>query len=69
MTFNQFNDQCNDRASDDRWGLHTVRLCIEIIENINATQIFYRKKKWKSIENDVIKNIVTPVNLLIGTNF
>lgn len=65
MTYKEFESWCNYRACDGCWSMKEAIICIGIIEDINNTPFWKRKKKWKELENEVVTTIVEPINELI----
>ena len=62
MTYQEFKDWCNDRVCDGMWGVDTFFACKHIMDIMNATIFFQRKKIWKILEPEVMAGIVEPVN-------
>lgn len=50
MTYKEFQNWCNDRACDGRWGIQDAMLCIQTLDVINTTPFWKRKKVWKEFE-------------------
>lgn len=62
MTYKEFYQWCNDRASDGCWGLTEAIACIDVIDIMQSTPFWRRKKKWKEIEPFLVANYVNPTN-------
>lgn len=62
MTFKEFCDWCNARACDGCWGALTAMTCIDLMSRIRHTPFWKRKKSWKEIEQQVLDEIVNPIN-------
>ena len=62
MTYKEFYRWCNDRASDGCWGLTEAIACIDVIDIMQSTPFWRRKKKWKEFEQYVVANFVNPTN-------
>lgn len=62
MTFKEFCDWCNARACDGCWGSLTAIACIDLMSMIRHTPFWKRKKAWKEIEQQVLDEIVNPIN-------
>lgn len=69
MKYRKFENWCNERAQDGCWGMKEAIICIGIIEDINNTPFWERKKKWKELENEVVSTIVEPINKKIKEVF
>lgn len=65
MKYKEFKNWCNDRAFDGCWGMKEAIISIGIIEDINNTLFWKRKRKWKEVENEVVTAIIEPINELI----
>ena len=57
ITFEEFSEWANKRASDGAWSMQTAIICIEAAEQVYAVnQLFSRKKKreekWNEIKGD-----------------
>lgn len=65
MTFKEFKNWCNERACDGCWGMLTSLTCIDIMNRINKLRWWKRKKAWEEIENQVMEEIVNPINAKI----
>lgn len=50
MTYREFQNWCNDRACDGRWGIQDAMMCIQVLEIINTTPFWKRNKVWKEFE-------------------
>lgn len=56
MTYEEFNDYCNERACDGRWGFKEAIACIGMhdeIETLVKGRFFKRKareKAWESLK-------------------
>ena len=62
MTFKEFAEWCNDRACDGRFGMIEAMTCIDIISNIRKLPFWKRKKAWIEKEQQVLDEIVNPIN-------
>ena len=62
MTFKEFEEWCNDRACDGFWGMIEAIVCIDIISNIRKLPFWKRKKAWMEKEQQVLNEIVNPIN-------
>lgn len=62
MTYKEFKDWCNDRACDGMWHFHTFLACRDVIDTMESTIFFRRKKIWKKLEPEVMATIVEPTN-------
>lgn len=62
MTYKEFVAWCNDRTCDGCWGMLTAAVCIDIIQKMQSTPFWKRKKKWKEYEHQVVTEIVNPTN-------
>lgn len=62
MTYKEFFRWCSDRAHDGCWGYSTAIICIDIIEEMEHTPFWKRKKKWQEYEKDVVELLVNPTN-------
>ena len=62
MTYKEFLQWCNERASDGCWGRQTAMYCISVINIMKSTPFWRRKKKWKEYEQLVVTNFVNPTN-------
>jgi hypothetical protein len=63
MSFKQFEEWCNDRACDGRWGMLEAIVCIDIIDKIISAPFWKRKKLWeKEYKEKVLDEIVNPIN-------
>lgn len=65
MTFKEFIAWCNERTCDGCWGMMTAITCIEIVKSIRKVPFWKRKKEWAKIEEDVVNNIVNPINAML----
>jgi hypothetical protein len=56
MSYKEFDDYCNERACDGRWGFEEAIACLGMydeIENIVKGKLFKRKareKAWESLK-------------------
>lgn len=62
MKYKEFLRWCNDRAYDGCWGSTTAIICINIINDIQSLPFWRRERKWKTISEDVINEVVLPTN-------
>ena len=62
MTFKEFAEWCNDSACDGRLGMIEAMTCIDIISNIRKLPFWKRKKAWIEKEQQVLDEIVNPIN-------
>ena len=62
MTFKQFKQWCNERASDGCWGFDDAKFCVELLDNMNQIPWWRRNKTWKKIANRVEFAVVNPIN-------
>lgn len=62
MTYKEFNAWCNDRAADGCWSVFTAVTCIHIMRHINSLPFWKRKKVWAGMEQQVLDEIVNPIN-------
>lgn len=62
MTFKEFVEWCNNRACDGCWGIIEAMACIDIISKIRKLPFWKRKKAWKEKEQQVLDEIVNPIN-------
>lgn len=64
LSFKEFNDWCNQRAADGKWGYNEAIICIDIIRRINEIPIYrFRKRKQTWIELEPTANeILTKTN-------
>jgi hypothetical protein len=62
MTYKQFKQWCNERASDGCWGFREATSCIEILSNLKKLPFWKRKKMWDVIGDEVVRVIVEPTN-------
>lgn len=66
MTYKEFNDWCNNRVCDGRWGLKEAITCVGICETISNKPRLFREKAWRKHElRTVAEEIVTETNKLI----
>lgn len=66
MKYKEFNDWCNERACDGRWGLKEAILCVGICETISNKPRWRREKAWQKHElRMTAEEIVTETNKLI----
>ena len=47
MKFKEFENWCNERACDGRWGMLTVMVCIDLIGKVIKVPFWKREKFWK----------------------
>lgn len=62
MTYKEFLQFCNERAADGCWGRQTAMYCIGVINIMQSTPFYRRKKKWNEYEQLVVTNFVNPTN-------
>lgn len=62
MTFKEFVEWCNERACDGCWGMIEAMACMDIVSNIRKLPFWKRKKAWKEKEQQVLDEIVNPIN-------
>lgn len=62
MTYKQFKQWCNERASDGCWGFREAISCIEILRNLKKLPFWKRKKMWDVIGDEVVRVLVEPTN-------
>lgn len=65
MKYKEFVEWCNDRACDGCWGRLEAITCITLMEDINRTPFWKRKKKWEKAEKEIVNEIVNPINKMI----
>lgn len=65
MTYKQFRDWCNDRATDGCWGFKEASLCCYVITKIEKLPFWKREKAWKGEEEFIVNKIVNPINCMI----
>lgn len=62
MTFKEFVNWCNHRASDGCWSIATAKFCINIINEILKERFWKREKVWKEkYEEMIVRDIVKPI--------
>jgi hypothetical protein len=67
MTFNEFDEWCNQRACDGCWGIITALACIDIVHEVRAVPFWKRRKYWKTkYEKKVLDEIVNPIEKKIS---
>lgn len=69
MTYKDFAQWCNERACDGCWGLETALRCINIINLMQSTPFWKRKKKWQEYEQQIVTLFVNPTNEKIHEYF
>ena len=62
MTFKMNVKWCNNRACDGCWGMIEAMACIDIISEIRKLPFWKRNKAWKEKEQQVLDEIVNPIN-------
>jgi hypothetical protein len=62
MTYKEFLNWCNERASDGCWGLIEAQVCISVVDIMQSTPFWRRGKKWNEYEQYVVTNFVNPTN-------
>lgn len=65
MSFKEFKRWCNDRACDGCWSMLTAMACIGLMNDIKKIPFWKRKKAWKEKEQQVLDEIVNPINKMI----
>lgn len=66
MKYKEFDDWCNQRASDGCWGMKEAIYCIEACSVFSSMSPWKREKAWKEYEHrDVLEEIVTETNKII----
>ena len=67
MTFKQFSNWCNKRASDGLWGMLDALVCIDIHNEIANYHFWKREKVWRERYCDqVIAEIIGPIEQKIS---
>ena len=65
MKFKEFNNWCNERVCDGRWGLKEAITCVGVCEDVLKHR-WFREKAWKEHElHDVAEKIVAETNKII----
>ena len=62
MSYKEFVNWCNERACDGCWGINTILICTHIMSKINSHPFWKREKEWKKIADEVVNEIVIPIN-------
>ena len=65
MTFQEFDEWCNDRACDGYWNMNTAIACITIIRKIYDTPFWRRKRIWEKEYQEIAEQIVEQINTKI----
>ena len=57
VTFEEFSEWANKRASDGAWSMQTAVICIEVTKQVYAVKPLFGKKKkreekWNEIKGD-----------------
>ncbi len=47
-------------------GMYEATICINIIEDFKKTPFWKRKKKWEEMKEEIVTNIVEPINKKIA---
>ena len=66
MKYKEFYKWCSDRTFDGCWGMYEAIICINIIEDFKKTPFWKRKKKWEEMKEEIVTNIVEPINKKIA---
>ena len=62
MKFKEFENWCNERACDGRWGMLTAMVCIDLIGKVKKVPFWKREKIWKeNYEQQVLEEIINPI--------
>lgn len=65
MKFKEFNDWCNERVCDGRWGLKEAITCVGVCEDVLEHRCF-REKAWRKHElRNTVEKIVEETNKII----
>lgn len=62
MSYKEFVRWCNNRACDGCWGFDAVLICAQIIGKINSYPFWKREKEWKKVSDEIVNEIVIPIN-------
>lgn len=65
MTYKEFVSWCNDRACDGCWSMGTAMYCIEVMNNINHSPFWKRKKEWLKVKDEIERDVVSVINAKI----
>ena len=66
MKYKEFNDWCNERACDGRWGLREAMACVDICHLFSYIPKWKREEAWQHFQSrDVLELIVTETNKII----
>ena len=52
LTYEEFQNWCNQRAADGCWGSSVAIICMHIISTMQNTHWWNRKKRWKEFLGD-----------------
>lgn len=58
MSYQDFNDYCNQRACDGRWSMTEAVFCIEIIERVQSIKkkgLFSKRRTYKARKEEFEK--------------
>lgn len=66
MTYKEFNDWCNQRAADGRWGLKEAMTCLDVCHLFLHIPKWKREKAWREFQSrDVLEILVGETNKII----
>ena len=66
MKYKEFNDWCNQRVCDGRWGMKEAMTCVDVCHLFSHIPRRKREQAWKEFHSrDVLELIVTETNKLI----
>ena len=69
MTYKEFKQWCNIRATEGTWSLKQAKYCIDLINLISAYPFWKREKIWKQDwEYITYLQIIKPINDLLGSD-
>lgn len=66
VSYKDFQRWCNKRCHDGCRGLLEALTCLNIIDEIRNLPFWKREKKWREIEQQVVREIVEPINVKIS---
>lgn len=66
MKYKEFNDWCNQRASDGCWGMKEALACVDMCHLFSYIPKRKREQAWKEFySRDVLEQIVVETNKII----
>lgn len=64
LSYKEFNNWCNQRAADGKWGYNEAIICLDIVRQIDEIPIYRfikRNRLWTELE-PCANNILTKTN-------